>query len=85
MHPEDSEQLPWEEGEEEPYEHRDGQTVARGDVDGFVGAIRMVCTEVLTGDGGRRAHQSHRRPGDQRKQLRVRHRERRLRRGALRE
>ena len=43
------------------------------DMNGAIGAIRMAGAEVLAGDGRGRAHQSDRRPGDERKELGVRH------------
>ena len=48
-------------------------------------SIGLACAEVLPGDRGRRAHQPDRSPGDQREELRVRDREGRLRRRALRQ
>ena len=57
---------------------------ARRGVHALHGALGMAGAEVLSGDRRRRAHQAHRRPGDQREQLGVADRVRGLRLGALR-
>ena len=61
------------------------QSDARRNMHGARAAIRLAGAEILPGHRGRRSHQSHRRPRNQREQLRVAHRVRRLRFGALRQ
>ena len=85
VHPEDREQLTRQEQEEQSDERGAREPDARGCVHGRVRAVRFARAEILSGDRGRGAHQSHRRPGDEREQLRVRDGERRLRRSTLRE
>src|SRR6266498_1555141 len=52
---------------------------------GLIGTVRMACPEILSRHRRRRSHEAHRRPGDQREQLRIRHRECGLRGRALRQ
>ena len=62
----------------------DAKPDARRDVHGVRAAIGLAGAEVLTGDGRRGAHQADRRPRDEREQLGVADRVRRLRLGAVR-
>ena len=72
-------------GRTSPTNAGDADAEARGDVHRLIGALRLPRAEVLAGNRRRRSHESHRCPRDEREQLRVGDRERRLRRRALRQ
>ncbi len=81
--PKMAEQRAWDEDEHGADDGRDAETDLRRDLHTLDRALRVAGAEVLTRDRRRRAHQPDRRPRDQREQLGVADRVRRLRGGAL--